>query len=134
MTTPYGISVTLRRPFTATVEAARAALAEQGFGILMEADLQATFQKKLQQDSLPHVILGACAPATAFEALKVDPNLGLLLPCNVAVRAVDNGVTSVAAVDPVVMLGLTGKAELESAAADIRARLARALETLEKQS
>lgn len=130
--TAYGIGVTLAKPFDATVEAARAALAAEGFGVLMEADLKATFQKKLGAESAPYVILGACSPRDAFDALALEPDLGLLLPCNVIVRDAGNGTTRVAALDPVVQLGLTGNTTLAPAAASIRDRLARAIDALEQ--
>ncbi|MFA6165897.1 MAG: DUF302 domain-containing protein [Gemmatimonadaceae bacterium] len=128
--TPYGTTVQLRKPFAAAVEAARSALAAEGFGILMEADLQATFHKKLGAEHTPYVILGACSPRDAFEALKLEPDLGLLLPCNVIVRDAGNGVSHVAALDPVVLLGLTGNTALAPAAAAIQERLARAMAAL----
>ena len=128
---PYGISVELRKPFDATVEAARAALAAEGFGVLMEADLKATFKKKLDADAAPYVILGACSPKDAFEALKLEPNLGLLLPCNVIVRDAGNGTTVVAALDALVQLGLTANDALAPAATAIRDRLVRAMTALE---
>jgi uncharacterized protein (DUF302 family) len=128
--TPYGTTVQIQKPFEATVEATRAALAAEGFGILMEADLKATFQKKLGADHAPYVILGACSPRDAFEALKLEPDLGLLLPCNVIVRDAGNGQSVVAALDPVVLLGLTGNTALAPAAAAIQERLARAIASL----
>jgi uncharacterized protein (DUF302 family) len=101
----YGLSIDLDRPFEATVEATRAALAAEGFGVLMEADLRATFRKKLDVDTPPYVILGACSPKDALEALRLEPDLGLLLPCNVIVRGDQAaGRTHVAAIDPVVVL------------------------------
>jgi uncharacterized protein (DUF302 family) len=129
-TLSYSISAQLNKPFEAAVEAARAALAAEGFGVLMEADLKATFQKKLGADFAPYVILGACSPRDAFEALQLEPELGLLLPCNVIVRDAGNGRTQVAAIDPVAQLRLTGNAALEPAALSIRDRLARAIAAL----
>jgi uncharacterized protein (DUF302 family) len=76
------------------------------------------------------VILGACSPRDAFEALALEPDLGLLLPCNVIVRDAGDGRTHVSAIDPVVQLGLTGNAALAPAAATIRERLARAIAAL----
>ena len=128
--TPYGTTVQLNRPFEAAVEATRAALAAEGFGILMEADLKATFQKKLGAEHTPYVILGACSPRDAFEALKFEPDLGLLLPCNVIVRDAGADVSHVAAIDPVVQLALTGNTDLGPAAAVIQERLARAMAAL----
>jgi len=128
---PYGISVELNKPFDVAVEAARAALAAEGFGVLMEADLKATFKKKLDADAPPYVILGACSPKDAFEALKLEPNLGLLLPCNVIVRDAGHGTTVVAALDALVQLTLTGNDALAPAATAIRDRLVRAMTALE---
>lgn len=128
--TRYGTTVQLNKPFAAAVEATRAALAAEGFGILMEADLQATFQKKLGAEHTPYVILGACSPRDAFEALKLEPDLGLLLPCNVIVRHAGDSVSHVAAIDPVVQLALTGNTDLGPAAAAIQERLARAMAAL----
>ncbi|MBM3906916.1 MAG: DUF302 domain-containing protein [Gemmatimonadetes bacterium] len=127
---PYGLTVQLDQPFDAAVEAARGALAAEGFGILMEADLKATFLKKLGAEHTPYVILGACSPKDAFEALKLEPDLGLLLPCNVIVRDAGNGRTQVAALDPVAQMRLTGNAALEPAAMSIRDRLVRAIAAL----
>jgi uncharacterized protein (DUF302 family) len=128
--TSYGTTVQLNKPFEAAVEATRAALAAEGFGILMEADLKATFHKKLGAEHTPYVILGACSPRDAFEALKLEPDLGLLLPCNVIVRDAGDGVSHVAAIDPVVQLALTGNTDLGPAAAAIQERLARAMAAL----
>ena len=129
----YGLSITIDRPFEDAVEAARGALAAEGFGILMEADLQATFRKKLGVETPSYVILGACSPPQAREALDVDPDLGLLLPCNVIVRTdAATGRTHVAAIDPVVALGIAAQPALEPVARQIRERLGRALHALEK--
>ena len=131
-TPTYGLSIDLARPFDATVDAPRAALAAEGFGVLMEADLRATFQKKLGVDSPPYVILGACSPAHAREALTVDPDLGLLLPCNVIVRRDEHlGTTHVAVIDPVVALGVAAQPALEPVARVIREKLVRVLAALE---
>ena len=130
--TAYGMSITIDRPFDASVEAARVALAAEGFGILMEADLQATFRKKLGLETPSYVILGACSAPQAREALDVDPDLGLLLPCNVIVRTDAEGRTHIAAIDPVVALGVAAQPALEPVARQIRERLARALHALEQ--
>ncbi len=132
-TTPYGLAVVLDRPFEATVDATRAALAAEGFGILMEADLQATFRKKLDTETPPYVILGACSPRHALDALQIDADLGLLLPCNVIVRRdTAAGRTVVAVVDPVIALGVAAQPALEPVARHIRERLERALVALEQ--
>ena len=87
----YGLSVTTHLDYEATVEAVRAALAEQGFGVLTEIDVKATLKTKLDVDIEPHIILGACNPPFAHQALQADPDVGLLLPCNVTVRAEAEG-------------------------------------------
>ncbi len=126
----YGLSATVNRAFSATVEAARAALAEQGFGILTEIDLQATLKAKLDVDIEPQIILGACRPPLAYAALQAEPSIGLLLPCNVVVRSIDPGRTLVEVLDPEVMEGLTGNPAVAEVAAEARTRLLAALDAL----
>ncbi len=106
----------------------REALAGEGFGILTEIDVSATLKKKLDVDLPPYTILGACAPPLAHQAIQTDPDIGLLLPCNVVVRdGGAPGTTIVQAIDPVVQLGVTGNEALEPLAREVRARLERAL-------
>ncbi len=131
--TEYGISITLPTAFTEAVESTRAALAEQGFGILTEIDVAATLKAKLDEDMAPYLILGACNPPLAHQALGVDPSIGLLLPCNVVVRTVDEHHTMVEAMDPNVMVTATGNQGLSQVAEQARTRLVAALETLTKQ-
>ncbi len=126
----YTLSTTLDRPYEEVVAAVREALADQGFGILTEIDLRATLKTKLDVDVAPHVILGACRPQLAHQALGIDPAIATVLPCNVAVRAVDDATTVVEALDPDVMSRLAGDA-LADVAADARERLAAALAALE---
>src|SRR5689334_4326028 len=102
----YGTAVTVDRPHAETVERVRAALADQGFGVLTEIDVQATLREKLGEETGPYLILGACNPPLAHRALTADPSIGLLLPCNVVVRA-EAGRTVVEALDPDVMVTLT---------------------------
>ncbi|HEX8780386.1 MAG TPA: DUF302 domain-containing protein, partial [Nocardioides sp.] len=98
--TNYTIATTLSRPYDATVSLVREALGEQGFGILTEIDLKSTLKTKLDVDIAPQVILGACRPALAYEALSVDPSIAAVLPCNVVVRSLDEATTLVEALDP----------------------------------
>jgi uncharacterized protein (DUF302 family) len=125
----YGTAVTVDRPYAEVVEQVRAALSEQGFGVLTEIDVQATLREKLNEETGPYLILGACNPPLAHRALTVDPSIGLLLPCNVVVRA-DGDHTLVEALDPDVMVTMTGKPELEPVAAEAKERLAAALATI----
>lgn len=126
----YALSTTVDEPFEQTLEAARAALAEHGFGVLTEIDLKATLKTKLDVDTAPQVILGACRPPLAHAALLAEPSIGLLLPCNVVVRAIDGDRTLVEAMDPAVMVTVTGNAKLTDVAADARDRLTAALDSL----
>src|SRR5687767_1913089 len=126
----YTLSVQVDRPYGEAVEATRAALADQGFGILTEIDLAATMKAKLDVDLPPQVILGACRPPLAYEAIQVDPSIAAVLPCNVVVRALDEGTTLVEAFDPDAMMGLTGAGALDSVAADAKQRLTAALAAL----
>jgi len=133
VTASYVIGTTLSRPYDESVEAVRAALAEQGFGVLTEIDLAATLKSKLGVEVAPQVILGACRPQLAHEALQVDPSVAALLPCNVVVRALDDDATRVEAFDPAVMMSLSdgdGGASLRDVADDARARLVAALDAL----
>ncbi|MFP5336168.1 MAG: DUF302 domain-containing protein [Actinomycetes bacterium] len=125
----YGTSVTVHRPFDETVEATRAALAEQGFGILTEIDVQATLKAKLDHDMAPYLILGACNPPLAKRGLEAEESLGLLLPCNVVVRAAGDD-TVVEALDPQTMVRLTDNEALTPVADEAARRLADVLAEL----
>ena len=127
----YTISTTLPRPYDASVEAVRTALGDQGFGILTEIDLRATLKAKLDVDVTPQVILGACRPALAHEALTAEPSIAAVLPCNVVVRAVDDATTVVEAFDPDAMMGLADNPALHAVAADARQRITAALASLD---
>lgn len=130
-TTRYGISTTVPLDYEQAVERTRAALAEQGFGVLTEIDVRATMKKKLDVDFRPYIILGACNPSMAYKALSAEPDIGLLLPCNVIVYAGDEPNTSVvAAMDPVAALALTGNPAVGPIAEEVRGRLDRALSTI----
>jgi uncharacterized protein (DUF302 family) len=126
----YALTTLVRRPFVDTLEATRASLADQGFGILTEIDIQATMKAKLGVEVAPQVILGACRPPLAHAALEVEPSIGLLLPCNVVVRALDDDTTVVEALDPKVMVSLTQNEALSSIADEAGQRLTAALHAL----
>ena len=123
----YAIAVTVHRRFSDTLGATRDALAAQGFGVLTEIDMQATLKAKLGVDVMPQVILGACRPPLAHAALQAEPSIGLLLPCNVVVRAVDGDRTRVETIDPDIMVSVTGNPDLQPVATEARTRLTAAL-------
>ena len=124
----YTLTTTVQRPYDETVEAVREALGEQGFGVLTEIDIKATLKKKLDVDVAPQIILGACRPPLAHQALQADPSIGALLPCNVVVRSQDESTTIVEAVDPEMMLGMSEQgAALNDVACDAKERLQKAL-------
>jgi len=125
----YGTSVTLDLPFADAVGRVRAALAEHGFGVLTEIDVTATLRARLGEQMEDYIILGACNPPAARQALGIDRSIGLLLPCNVVVRATADGAL-VEALDPQVMVTLTGQPELKPVADEVGRRLARALAAL----
>jgi uncharacterized protein (DUF302 family) len=129
----YTMSTTITRPYAEVLDATRAALADQGFGILSEIDLAATMKAKLDVDLPPQVILGACRPPLAYEAIQVDPSIAAVLPCNVVVRSVDGDATVVEAFDPDAMMGLADDDALDSVAADAKQRLTAALAALSEE-
>jgi uncharacterized protein (DUF302 family) len=125
----YGKTVTVETPFAETVTRVRDALAEQGFGVLTEIDMTEAMRTKLGKEIEDYVILGACNPPLAHSALCVDRSIGLLLPCNVVVRATD-GRTVVEALDPQIMVTVTGDSELKPIADEASRRLDKALASL----
>ena len=123
--TRIGTTVQLKGDFDSAIARVTEALKSEGFGVLTEIDVKATFKKKLDVDFRPYKILGACNPPLAYRALTATPEVGLLLPCNVTVSQVGDGVVEVGLVDPLSMLGVLPNPELESIAQDARARLDR---------
>lgn len=107
----------------------RQALADHGFGVLTEIDVQATMKKKLDKDLPPHRILGACNPMMAYQAIGIEPRVGALLPCNVIVRAVEGGV-EVSAIDPVASMSIIDNDELKAVAGEVRDLLAKVIATI----
>jgi len=125
----YGSAVTVPGSFATTLEAVRAALAEQGFGVLTEIDVAATMKAKLDVDLEPYVILGACNPPLAYRAIQADASIGLLLPCNVVVRQVGEK-NIVEAIDPMMMVDLSSAPEMQAVAVEAATRLGAALASL----
>jgi uncharacterized protein (DUF302 family) len=127
----YGFSITTPLGHTAAIEAITAALKAEGFGMLTTIDIQATLKQKLGVDMPSYTILGVCNPPLAHRALSAEPEIGLLLPCNVIVYADATGQTTISAIDPVVQFALVQQADLAELAQDVGARLRRALEQLQ---
>ncbi|MGW6396028.1 DUF302 domain-containing protein [Streptomyces sp. NPDC055103] len=125
----YDRTIKVSGTFDETVEAVRRALADQGFGILTEIDVRATLKAKLGHDMEPYLILGACNPPLARQALDADRSIGLLLPCNVVVRT-DGDQVIVQAIDPATMVTLTGVDAMAPVADDAARRLDAALATV----
>jgi uncharacterized protein (DUF302 family) len=116
-------------PFDDVVARTRAALAEQGFGVLTEIDVQATMKAKLDEDMDPFLILGACNPPLAHRAITAQATIGVLLPCNVVVRQ-DGPQVLVEAIDPVGMMSIAGDDALNAVASEAAERLGKALDSL----
>ena len=125
----YGITVRTDLPFAEAAMRVREALQEQGFGVLTEIDVQATLREKLGEEMGGYLILGACNPPLAHRALATDISIGLLLPCNVVVRA-ESGQTVVEALDPMTMVAVTGEPSLTAVAEEAASRLRAALAAL----
>jgi uncharacterized protein (DUF302 family) len=126
----YTLSATLDLPYDDATAAVRTALADQGFGVLTEIDLAATLRAKLGVDLPPQVILGACRPPLAYEALQADPSVATMLPCNVVVRSLTDGTSQVEAFDPAAMTSFSDSDAVRTVAQDARARLGAALAAL----
>jgi uncharacterized protein (DUF302 family) len=130
-TSTYTLSTTVALSYDDAVAATRAALANEGFGVLTEIDIAATLKEKLDVDLAPQVILGACRPPLAYAALQVDPSVAAMLPCNVVVRSVGEDTCVVEAFDPAVMTQIAPG--LEQVAAEAGVRLAAALAALTEE-
>lgn len=129
----YTLRATLPLAYAEAVPAVREALSGQGFGILTEIDLAATMKAKLDKDIAPQVILGACRPPLAYQALQADPSVAAMLPCNVVVRALDEVTCLVEAFDPDALLSFSSGEAIAQVAVDAKQRLVAALETLTAQ-
>ncbi|MCO5229483.1 MAG: DUF302 domain-containing protein [Thermomicrobiales bacterium] len=126
----YGFVVTLPAPLDVARERVEAALKAEEFGVLTEIDVKATLKKKIDVDFAPYLILGACNPKLAYRALSIQPNIGLLLPCNVTLHEID-GATRVSIVDPLQMLGMeSDNADLHAVATEAEAAFRRVEQAL----
>lgn len=127
----YGFKKTLPVPPDEAEARLREALASEGFGVLTEIDVQQTLKTKLDVDMPAYRILGACAPPLAHRALSAEPDIGLLLPCNVVVYEGEEPDRSVVAIlDPVVQLGVTGRDDIRPLADEVQGRMRRVLDAL----
>ena len=127
-----GIFIRLNTDYETALTQTVDALKAEGFGVLTEIDVKETMKKKLGADMLPYRILGACNPPLAHRALTAAPEVGLLLPCNVTVRQLEDGSIEVGIIDPLVMLGVVVNPGLKPIADEARARLERVGQSLKK--
>src|SRR5210317_872470 len=126
----YSFSTELSGDLDQIEQTVTAALKDEGFGILTEIDVKATLKEKIDVDKRPYKILGACNPPLANQAIDSDPDIGLLLPCNVVVREDEDGSICVAFMDPVAVLSLVDKPGVEELAKEVRSRLLRVREAV----
>ena len=129
MSNTYGFGTTLDVPYEQAVTQVKDALKAEGFGVLTEIDVQRTLREKLGAEMEPYIILGACNPPLAHQALTEEPEVGLLLPCNVVVRATGTG-SRVDIADPEAMLGIVGNERIQGVAEEAKQRLQRVITAL----
>jgi uncharacterized protein (DUF302 family) len=130
MNRSYGFGTSLQMPYEEAVQRVKEALKIEGFGVLTEIDVRRTLREKLGAEMEPYIILGACNPPLAHRALEQEPDIGLLLPCNVVVRAEGSG-SHVEIADPQAMLGIVGNKELNAVAVEAKRRLQRVVALLD---
>lgn len=126
----YGFSVTVSDKFDDAITRVTEELQKEGFGVLTEINVQATLKKKLDIDKRPYTILGACNPVLANQAIDAEPDIGLLLPCNVLVREEEDGSVTVAFMDPSAVLQLVNRPEVEGLASQVKEKLERVRDAL----
>ena len=121
----YGFNTTFSGSFDEAISKITEELSKEGFGVLTEIDVKAVMKKKLDIDKRPYTILGACNPVLANKAISAEPDIGLLLPCNVVVREEEDGSITVAFMDPVAVLQLVNRDDIGELAGEVRTRLER---------
>ena len=130
----YGFSISLHLPFETAVDKVKEALKAEGFGVLTDVDVKATLKAKLNADIPNYRILGACIPPLAYRAIKADPEIGLLLPCNVVVREGPGAVVTVSFMDTVAVLALVDNEDVRVVGQEVRAKLERVWDSLIEQA
>lgn len=126
----YYFSKLVDYSFDETIDKTMANLKERGFGVLTEIDVQATLKEKLDVDFRKYRILGACNPSFAHKALLAEPNIGLMLPCNVVVQETEDGKVEVSAIDPVASMQAVGNSDLGAIAAEVRDMLKEVVDSI----
>jgi len=126
----YGMGTTVNGPYEKVVEKTIEALKTQGFGVLTEIDIKATLKKKIDVDIPHHIILGACNPGFAHQATTMEPDISLLLPCNVTVRETGDNQFAVTAVNPIILLSMVGREDLLPIAKEVKDKLKSAISSL----
>ena len=126
----YSFSTNLKGDMDTVEQHVTEALKEEGFGVLTEIDVQATMKKKLDIDQRPYKILGACNPSLAHQAIEAEPDIGLLLPCNVVVREEEDASITVAFMDPEAVLTLVNRDDVAELAKEVKSRLERVKQSL----
>lgn len=126
----YGYKRQINQTFEQTEQGIRKTLTENGFGVITEIDVKNIFKQKLNSDYKKYKILGVCEPHTAYKALSIDEQIGLLLPCNIVIWENDDKSTIVAAIDSKAQLSLSGIKELEEHAEKINQKLRNAVDKI----